>query len=64
MPQGKPPSNYWTDASRDSHDSAFMVAGAFNPEVLSDLCDCVAEAIAEGSSLEVFRADFNGWAHL
>lgn len=61
------PTQTWTDVEPQFHDRGFMVAGATKAELLADLAKAVDKAIAEGRSLEEFRADFrsivekNGW---
>ncbi len=62
------PTARWDDISGVQHDRAFMVAGAVKADLLSDLGQAVDKAIAEGTSLEEFRADFRrivaerGWS--
>lgn len=57
----------WRDLWQEDHDRAFVVAGALQADLLADLGAAVDRAIAEGTSLETFRADFraivekNGW---
>lgn len=61
------PTSAWDDIERDAHNRAFMVAGAQKADLLADLAAAVDKAIAEGTGLEAFRADFrdiverNGW---
>lgn len=61
------PTQKWDDVEPQFHDRGFMVAGATKAELLADLAKAVDKAIAEGRSLEEFRADFrsivqkNGW---
>lgn len=61
------PTRTWRDLWREAHDRAFMVAGAQSADLLADLAAAVDKAIAEGESLEQFRARFdeivarNGW---
>lgn len=61
------PTQTWTDMMGQSHDTGFMVAGAMKADLLSDLAAAVDRAIAEGTSLDAFRKDFqaiverNGW---
>lgn len=61
----------WKDVWQAEHDRAFMVAGAQKAELLADLAAAVDKAIAKGTTLEEFRADFekavadhawHGWA--
>lgn len=61
------PTRRWDDLTGDAHDTAFMVAGAAEADLLTDLAAAVDKAIAEGSGIEAFRKDFraivkrNGW---
>lgn len=61
------PTQAWDDMLREEHDHGFMVAGAMQADLLSDLAAAVDKAIAEGRGLEEFRRDFraivakNGW---
>lgn len=61
------PTRSWEDVWKSQHDRAFVVAGAMKAELLSDLAGAVDKAIAEGTTLETFRADFrsivakHGW---
>lgn len=61
------PTRRWDDLTGDAHDSAFVVAGAVEADLLTDLAAAVDKAIAEGRGLEEFRKDFraivtrNGW---
>jgi hypothetical protein len=61
------PTERWTDVWKQSHDRAFMVAGAAKAELLADLAAAVDAAIAEGESIESFRGRFgdivqrHGW---
>lgn len=61
------PTRRWDDLTGDAHDTAFMVAGAAEADLLADLAAAVDKAIAEGRGLEDFRKDFraivarNGW---
>ena len=52
------PTSRWDDIMHDSHDKAFMVAGAMKADLLADLAGAVDKAIADGTSLEAFRAEF------
>lgn len=52
------PTARWDDVWQDQHDRAFMVAGATKADLLADLAAAVDKAIARGTSLEEFRADF------
>lgn len=59
----------WTDVWQAEHDHAFMVAGANRMDLLLDLRAAIDKAIAAGTGLEEFRADFDaivakhGWAY-
>lgn len=61
------PTGTWRDMLREAHDRGFMVAGAQSADLLADLAAAVDAAIAEGESLETFRARFreivarHGW---
>ena len=53
------PSARWTDVWKQSHDSAFMVAGAAKADLLNDLRAAIDEAISQGTTLEQFRKRFD-----
>lgn len=61
------PTQWWDDLSKAEHDRAFMVAGAAKADLLADLASAVDRAIAQGTTIEQFRKDFqatvarNGW---
>ena len=61
------PTQRWDDMQGEAHDTGFMVAGAAEADLLTDLAAAVDKAIAEGRGIEEFRADFrsivarNGW---
>lgn len=61
------PTAAWDDIRRNAHDRAFMVAGAAKADLLADLADAVDRAVAEGTGLDRFKADFrdivekHGW---
>lgn len=61
------PTQAWDDLAGPEHDRAFMVAGAMKADLLADLSRAVDSAIADGTTLERFRADFeeivarHGW---
>ena len=63
------PTERWDDIKREAHDTGFMVAGAVKADLLSDLSKAVDAAIADGETLEQFRARFgkivdqHGWAY-
>lgn len=53
------PTNGWTDIYKAEHDWAFVVAGANRDAIVSDFRQAVEKAIAEGTTLETFRKDFD-----
>jgi len=59
----------WTDIYRANHDYAFVVAGAVKRDLLADLRGAVEKSIANGTTLEQFRKDFDqivvkhGWQY-
>jgi uncharacterized protein with gpF-like domain len=61
------PSDRWDDIQRAAHDRGFIVAGAQKADLLQDMKDAVDRAIADGTTLERFREDFeeivgrHGW---
>ncbi|WP_457650944.1 phage head morphogenesis protein [Profundibacter sp.] len=61
------PTSAWDDLQHSAHDRGFMVAGAMKADLLADLGAAVDRAIAEGTGIEAFRADFrdivtrHGW---
>jgi hypothetical protein len=61
------PTERWTDLWKEAHDRAFMVAGAAKADLLADLAGAVDKAIADGESIQKFRARFaeiverHGW---
>jgi len=63
------PTLAWTDIYTYQHDYAFMVAGASKSALLNDLRGAIDGAIANGTTLDQFRKDFdgivakNGWAY-
>jgi hypothetical protein len=62
------PTAKWDDLWKSQHDRAFMLAGAAKADLLADLAAAVDKAIAEGETLQDFRARFHeiiqrhGWA--
>lgn len=52
------PTARWTDLWQAGHDRAFVVAGAMKADLLADLHAAVLKGVAEGTTLETFRADF------
>ena len=63
------PTRAWTDLWQTQHDVAFVVAGGARDDLVSDLRGAVDQAIAEGTTLETFRRDFDtivakhGWSY-
>lgn len=61
------PTQAWDDMLGAAHDDAFMVAGATEADLLTDLAAAVDKAIAEGKGIDDFRRDFraivarHGW---
>lgn len=53
------PTNAWTDIQEEQHDWAFVVAGANRDDVLTGFRKAVDKLIADGSTLEDFRRDFD-----
>ncbi len=52
------PTERWTDLWEGMHARAFVVAGAMQEDLLADLRQAVDGAIADGTTLEQFRDDF------
>jgi len=52
------PTQRWDDLLGAAHDRAFVVAGALQADLLADLKAAVEKAIAEGTTIETFRQDF------
>lgn len=50
----------WTDIWEDGHDHAFVVAGAMQDDLVTDLFEAVRKGIEDGTTLEEFRKDFDG----
>jgi len=63
------PTRTWRDLRQGMHSRGFVVAGAMKTELLSDLRAAVDRGIAEGTTLEEFRKDFDrivqrhGWQY-
>lgn len=63
------PTRTWTDIWQGQHSAAFVVAGAQSDALLADFHEAVNRNIAEGRTLEQFRADFDqivarhGWSY-
>lgn len=53
------PTQKWDDLLGAAHDRAFVVAGATQADLLMDLRNAVDSAIANGTTLQQFRKDFN-----
>ncbi|MBZ9610798.1 PBECR2 nuclease fold domain-containing protein [Rheinheimera maricola] len=53
------PTTSWTDIYNREHDYAFVVAGANRDDLLADFRTAVDKAIADGTTLEQFRKDFD-----
>lgn len=53
------PTQVWHDLWKEQHDRAFMVAGAAKTDLLKDLANAVDKAIADGETLDEFRARFD-----
>lgn len=59
----------WTDVYAAAHSRAFMVAGAATDAIVADFRAAIDKAIAEGTTLDAFRHDFDaiveryGWSH-
>ncbi|WP_432460807.1 phage minor head protein [Agarivorans sp. QJM3NY_25] len=60
---------HWNEVWTNTHNHAFMVAGAMKTDLLADLRQAVDHAIASGTSLGQFQGDFSaivakhGWSH-
>lgn len=54
------PTKRWNDLWQGMHARGFMVAGAMKDDLLCDLRGAVDKGIAEGTTLETFRKDFDG----
>lgn len=63
------PTSTWSDVYGAEHDYAFVVAGAVKRDLLADLRGAVEKSIAQGTTLEQFRKDFDqvvgkhGWQY-
>lgn len=63
------PTRAWTDLWQDQHSRAFVVAGAMKDALVADFHEAVTKAIAEGTTIEDFRKDFDrivsdhGWSY-
>ena len=60
----------WTDIMREQHDRSFVVAGAMADELVADFRSAVDSAIAEGTTIQTFRREFDaivakhGWSYV
>ena len=52
------PTARWDDIWQAAHDRAFIVAGASGADLLADLHAAVLKGVAQGTTLEEFRRDF------
>lgn len=52
------PTKAWDDLLGAAHDRAFVIAGATAADLLADLKAAVEKAIAEGTTIQTFRKDF------
>jgi len=52
------PTQHWDDLLGAAHDRAFVIAGAMQADLLADLRAAVDRAIADGTTFETFRKDF------
>ena len=63
------PTRKWDDLWKDQHAKGFMIAGAYKADLLADFRSAVDRAIAQGTTLETFRKDFDaivashGWSY-
>jgi uncharacterized protein with gpF-like domain len=63
------PSTTWQDIWREANNWAFQVAGVTKAQLLNDLRESVDKSIADGTTLEEFRQNFDsiaakhGWAY-
>ena len=53
------PTDGWTDVYTAEHDWAFVVAGANRDAIVADFRAAVEKAVADGTTLETFRQDFD-----
>jgi SPP1 gp7 family putative phage head morphogenesis protein len=53
------PTATWTDLWQEEHSVGFTVAGATQKALVSDFHDAVNKAVADGTTLEEFRKDFD-----
>ena len=63
------PSEDWTQLWQEGHDHGFVVAGANKDTLVADFRAAVDKAIADGTTIETFRKDFDrivaqhGWSY-
>lgn len=63
------PTATWTDIWQAMHTRAFVVAGAIKADLIQDLRDAIDSAIAQGTTLQTFRKEFDaivarhGWSY-
>lgn len=63
------PSDDWTQLWQEGHDHGFVVAGASKDALVADFRAAVDKAIADGTTIETFREDFDrivaqhGWSY-
>lgn len=63
------PTKRWTDVWKEAHSRGFMVAGAASEALLTDFRASIDKALAQGTTLAEFRADFDaivqrhGWEY-
>jgi len=63
------PTKTWRDIQHGAHAKAFVVAGAMKEDMLSSFREAIDKAIAQGTTLEEFRKDFDkivasaGWSY-
>lgn len=53
------PTSMWTDLWQQEHSASFTVAGATSKALVKDFHDAINRAIADGTTLEDFRKDFD-----
>ncbi|MDR2551443.1 MAG: hypothetical protein LBD10_14730 [Desulfobulbus sp.] len=54
------PTKRWDDLKKGEHARGFMIAGAMRDDLLCDFRTAIDKAISQGTTLEEFRADFDG----
>ena len=53
------PTRVWNEILNNAHDRAFVVAGAYRDDLLSDFRSAIDKALVNGTKLEEFRDDFD-----